>query len=47
MPVAVNTGIIAGEMGMDNEYCAQGIAITTLVSMLSLPLWIVLLGVVR
>lgn len=44
MPVAINTGIIAQEMGMDTEYCAMGIAITTLCSMLSLPIWIYILG---
>ena len=46
MPVAVNTAIIAQEMGMDNEYCAKGIAVTTLLSLLSLPLWINILGLV-
>ena len=44
MPVAVNTGIIAQEMGMDTDYCARGIAVTTLFSVISLPLWIKLLG---
>lgn len=44
MPVAVNTGIVAQEMGMDTEYCAMGIAITTLCSILSLPVWIYILG---
>ncbi|MDR1874061.1 MAG: AEC family transporter [Synergistaceae bacterium] len=46
MPVAVNSAILAQEMGMDNEYCARGIAITTLCSMLSLPIWINILGLV-
>ena len=45
MPVAVNTAIFAQETGMDSEYSAQGIAVTTLVSMLSLPLWIKILGI--
>jgi predicted permease len=45
MPVALNTAIFARETGMDSEYSAQGIAVTTLVSMLSLPLWIKILGV--
>jgi predicted permease len=45
MPVAVNTGIFAQATGMDGEYSAQGIAVTTLVSMLSLPLWIRILGI--
>ncbi|MDR3265038.1 MAG: AEC family transporter, partial [Synergistaceae bacterium] len=46
MPVGVNTAIIAQEMGMDDEYCARGVAITTFCSMLSLPIWIHLLGLV-
>lgn len=46
MPIAINTAIIAQEMGMDNEYCARGIAITTLCSILSIPLWIHVLGLV-
>ncbi|MDR1977580.1 MAG: AEC family transporter [Synergistaceae bacterium] len=44
MPVGVNTSIVAQAMGMDNEYCSRGIAITTLCSILSLPFWIGLLG---
>lgn len=44
MPVAINTAIIAQQMDMDNEYCSNGIAITTLFSILSLPLWISALG---
>ncbi|MDR1375931.1 MAG: AEC family transporter [Synergistaceae bacterium] len=44
MPVGVNTSIVAQAMGMDNEYCSRGVAITTLCSVLSLPLWIGLLG---
>ncbi|MDR3231686.1 MAG: AEC family transporter [Synergistaceae bacterium] len=46
MPVGVNTAIIAQEMDMDDEYCARGIAITTFCAMLSLPVWIHLLGLV-
>jgi predicted permease len=45
MPIAVNTAIFAKEAGMDSEYSAQSIAVTTLVSMLSLPLWIKILGI--
>jgi predicted permease len=45
MPVALNTAIFARETGMDGEYSAQGIAVTTLVSMLSLPIWIKILGI--
>lgn len=44
MPVAVNTAIIAQEMGMDQEYCGNSIAVSTLVSLISLPLWINVLG---
>ncbi|MDR1378166.1 MAG: AEC family transporter [Synergistaceae bacterium] len=44
MPVGVNTAIIAQAMGMDSEYCSRGIAVSTLCSIVSLPLWIGLLG---
>ena len=44
MPVAVNTAIVANEMGMNSAYCAMGIAVTTLFSMVTLPLIILLLG---
>ncbi|MDR1732864.1 MAG: AEC family transporter [Synergistaceae bacterium] len=46
MPVGINTAIIAEEMGMDGEYCGRGVALTTLCSMISLPLWINILGLV-
>ncbi|GHS87200.1 transporter [Synergistales bacterium] len=47
MPVGVNTSIIASEMKMDAEYCARGVAFTTLISILSLPIWIKVLGIVQ
>ncbi|GHV37554.1 transporter [Synergistales bacterium] len=47
MPVGVNTSIVASEMKMDAEYCARGVAFTTLVSILSLPIWIKVLGIVQ
>ena len=46
MPVAVNTAIVAQEMGMDNQYCARGIAVTTLCSLVTFPFWIHFLGLV-
>ncbi|GHS93814.1 transporter [Synergistales bacterium] len=47
MPVGVNTSIIASEMKMDAEYCARGVAFTTLISILSLPIWIKVLGIAQ
>ena len=47
MPEAVNTTLIAQEMGMDSDYCALGTTASVLLSMLTLPLWIQLLGAVR
>jgi predicted permease len=44
MPVGVNTAIIAQAMEMDSEYCSRGIAVSTLCSIVSLPIWIGLLG---
>ena len=47
MPEAVNTAIIAREMGMDDEYCAMGTTASVLLSMFTLPVWIALLGAVQ
>ena len=47
MPEAVNTTIIAQEMGMDGDYCALGTTASVLLSMLTLPLWLHLLGAIR
>lgn len=46
MPEAVNTAIIAQEMGMDSDYCALGTTASVLLSMITLPLWLHLLGVI-
>lgn len=47
MPEAVNTTIIAQEMGMDSDYCAQGTTVSVLLSMVTLPLWLHLLDAVH
>ena len=47
MPEAVNTAIIAREMGMDDEYCALGTTASVLLSMVTLPIWLHILGAVR
>ena len=47
MPEAVNTTIIAQEMGMDGDYCSLGTTASVLLSMLTLPLWLHLLGAIR
>jgi predicted permease len=44
MPIAVNTAILSQEMGMDGAYCAMGITVTTLLSLITLPVLIMLLG---
>ena len=44
MPVAVNAALVAQEMGMDSAHCAMGIAVTTLLSLFTLPFLIRLLG---
>ncbi len=46
MPEAVNTAIVAHEMGMDSDYCAMGTTASVILSMLSLPLWIQILGII-
>lgn len=47
MPEAVNTTIIAQEMGMDSDFCALGTTASVLLSMVTLPLWLHLLGAVQ
>lgn len=47
MPEAVNTTLIAQEMGMDSDYCALGTTVSVLLSMVTLPLWLHLLGAVH
>lgn len=46
MPCAVNCFIIAKGMGMDSEYAADLVASTTLLGVLSIPLWAHILGMV-
>mgnify|MGYP001012393356 CR=1 FL=1 len=47
MPEAVNTTIISQEMGMDSDYCALGTTASVLVSMITIPIWLHLLGAIR
>lgn len=46
MPAAVNIAVVAQEMGMDGEYCAMGVTVTTFLSLFTLPFLIHLLGLV-
>lgn len=46
MPAAVNCFILAKGMGMDSEYAADLVASTTLLGVLSIPLWAHILGMV-
>jgi len=46
MPVAVNVAVVAQEMGMDMEYCAMSVTVTTFLSLFTLPFLIHLLGLV-
>lgn len=45
MPTAVNSFIIAGGMGMDEQYACETVAITTVLAPISIPIWMALLGV--
>lgn len=45
MPAAINTFVIAQSMGMDSDLAADIIALSTVLSIISLPLWIAILGV--
>lgn len=47
MPAAVNVFILSKEMGMDQEYGAEVVAATTVLSVLSIPAWVMLLGIVQ
>ena len=46
MPVMAQTSIVAAELGADEEYSAGGITITTALSMLFIPLFMMLLSVI-
>lgn len=45
MPTAVNTFILAAGMGMDEGYACELVAITTVLSPISIPIWVALIGV--
>ena len=45
MPAAINNFVLAQSMGMDSGYAGEIVAISTALSILSLPLWIMILGV--
>jgi predicted permease len=45
MPSAVNTFIIAGGMGLDEKYACEIVALSTVLSALSIPAWITILGI--
>jgi len=43
--VAVNTFVIAQNMGMDPDYAGDVVALSTALSIVTLPAWIWLLGI--
>ncbi len=45
MPAAVNTYIIAQKMGMDSDYAGDVVALSTVLSIVTLPAWIWFLGI--
>jgi predicted permease len=45
MPTAINTFIIAGGMGLDEKYARDIVAISTVLSALTIPAWIAVLGI--
>lgn len=45
MPAAINTFVIAQNMEMDPDFAAEIVALSTAFSIISLPLWIAVLGV--
>lgn len=45
MPIAVNSLVVAQGMGMDDVYVSEAIAVSTILSVVTLPLWLRFLGV--
>ena len=45
MPTAVNTFIVAGGMGLDEQYACEIVAVSTCLAPISIPVWIALLGI--
>jgi predicted permease len=45
MPSAVNTFIVAGGMGLDEKYACEIVALSTVLSGMSIPAWIAILGI--
>lgn len=47
MPAAVNNFVLADSMGMDSAYAGEVIVASTLFSVVSIPVWVFLLGIAR
>ncbi|MDR1651430.1 MAG: AEC family transporter [Synergistaceae bacterium] len=45
MPTAVNTFIIAGGMDLDEQYACEVVAVSTVLAVVTIPMWIWLLGI--
>jgi predicted permease len=45
MPAAINTFVIAQSMGMDSDFAGEIVALSTVFSIITLPIWIRILGV--
>lgn len=45
MPSAINNFVISQGMGMDTGYASESIAASTIISVLSIPLWLTVLGI--